>query len=232
MSVRTCDGRGVAAAAAALGAGLAVVAPTPSPLPYVVVGRTAESVNGAKGRPAGQAVALWVADLDLIAPVVGLDAAESARLGWLLREELLTVLVPVADLAGCPSWLRPSWRQGHALLAGPVLPALVELHQLAPLYISSGNATTGRPAVSAPEADAAFGGRLLVLDGDGAREPGRHHASSVMVRLRPGGELELVRHGVQDTSPDGVIDPTYLHGLALRAPAPESNRSLRRPSLR
>lgn len=53
-----------AAAAEALRAGSAVVFPNPYPLTSVVAATAPDVVNTAKGRPADQAVALWLVDDD------------------------------------------------------------------------------------------------------------------------------------------------------------------------
>lgn len=53
---------GVDEARAALRRGQAVVLPNPAPLTCVVAATDAQGVNRAKGRPEGQAVALWAHD--------------------------------------------------------------------------------------------------------------------------------------------------------------------------
>jgi L-threonylcarbamoyladenylate synthase len=218
VTVIPCDRAGLDRVTRALEAGAAVLLPTPSPLPYVVAARTAERVNTTKGRPAGQAVALWVPDLAPVAPWIALAAARLPLLRRLLVDELVTVLVPARVAPDAPAWLEPSLRDGYLLLAGPSLPALGALHTgPRPLYVSSGNRTTQPPAATAEEAAAAFGPEVLVLDGDVLRDAGVRHASSTMLRFGAGAELEVVRHGVQDAAfADGEA---YLKDLTDRLPA-------------
>ncbi|WP_405591063.1 Sua5/YciO/YrdC/YwlC family protein [Streptomyces sp. NBC_01190] len=220
MTVISCDQAGLAGVTRALDTGEAVLLPTPSPLPYVVAGRVAERVNTAKGRPAGQAVALWVPDLAPVTPWIALAPHHLPLLRWLLVKELVTVLVPVRPSGLTPSWVAPALRDGHVLLAGPGLPALNALHAgPRPLYVSSGNRTTHPPVATAAEAAATFGPDVLVLDGDEFRDAAVRHASSTMLRFGPRAELDVVRHGIQDAPfADGE---TYLKDLRERLPAVE-----------
>lgn len=218
MTVVPCDRAGLDLVTRALEAGAAVLLPTPSPLPYVVAGRAAERVNTTKGRPAGQAVALWVPDLTPVAPWIALAPGRLPLLRRLLVDELVTVLVPARATPDAPAWLEPSLRDGYLLLAGPSLPALGALHTgPRPLYVSSGNRTTQPPAATAAEAAAAFGPEVLVLDGDGYRDAGARHASSTMLRFGAGAGLEVVRHGVQDAA--FANGEAYLKDLTDRLPA-------------
>jgi L-threonylcarbamoyladenylate synthase len=208
LSILGCDTLGVRAAVEALRGGAAVLLPAPTPLPYGVVGHAPEVVNGAKGRPLDQAVALWVTGgLGKVRPWLALGPDRQAAAEWLLREEMVTLLLPVTPSDSGPDWLRPAVRDGFVLLAGPELPALATLHR--------GNPTTRRPAVTAAEADEAFGSRLLVLDGDPYRDFTRPHASTTMLRLGSDGTVRVARSGVQDaaTGPDA-----YLQDLLRRCP--------------
>jgi tRNA A37 threonylcarbamoyladenosine synthetase subunit TsaC/SUA5/YrdC len=217
------DAAGLRVAAHAMLAGRAVVLPTCSPLPYVVAGRDPAVVNGAKGRPADQPVALWVRGVDELAPLLQLDSDRLLLLVWLMTRELVTVLVPVARPDDCPRWLLPSVSKGYALVCDPALPTLTELRtDLHPVYVSSGNRTRRRPAVTVGEADEGFGHELIVVDGDADRDLSRPHASSTMVRLERGGGLSVARHGVQDTPSGGPPNPGYLDDLVSRCPLPSA----------
>lgn len=86
------------------------------------------------------------------------------------------------------------------------------------LYVSSANRTGGEVAVTAAAADAALGGRLLVLDGDAERGPLGQPGSSgsaAIVAVGPGRRLELLRHGVNDASFSGD-DAAFLDALERR----------------
>ncbi|MBV9846559.1 MAG: hypothetical protein JOZ47_16035, partial [Kutzneria sp.] len=158
MTIVRCDAIGVTAAAHALASGTAVLLPTPSPLPYAVTACSPAAVNNAKRRPANQAVAVWRIDgLTALRPHLALDPHLVDLATWLLVEELVTVLVPLAQPDRTPAWLRPSVQDGVALVAGPRFAPIAPLHDaVTQLYVSSGNLTGGRPAVTAAEADEAF----------------------------------------------------------------------------
>lgn len=215
MTIVRCDAEGLSAAADALALGAAVILPTPSPLPYAVTACSPTAVNTATRRPADRAVAVWLVDnLRTLRPYLALNSGSADLAAWLLAEELLTVLVPLAVPDRTPCWLSPAVRDGYALLAGPRLKPLAVLHDaVTPLYVSSGNLTGDRPAVTARDADMEFRGRHLVIDGDEYRDPFRPHGSSTMVRLNRDGELQLVRSGVQNAH----RDPTeYVHDVRQR----------------
>ncbi|MGF7236925.1 MAG: Sua5/YciO/YrdC/YwlC family protein [Frankia sp.] len=219
MPVVAADAAGLGLAGDAMRAGDAVLLPMCSPLPYVVAGCTQAAVNSAKGRPPGQPVALWVNGVDQLAPLLELDADRLTLLAWLMARELVTVLVPVARPDDCPGWLRPSVSEGYALVCDPAPPVLAELRaDLHPVYLSSGNRTNVRPAVTAGEADAGFGHELTVVDGDADRDLGRPHASSTMLQIEREGGLRVARHGVQDAPLGGAPDPGYLDDLLRRCP--------------
>lgn len=204
------------AAVHALQAGEAAILPNPSPLTYVVTATTPRAVNAAKGRPTGQDVALWVHDdtawsdlgphLDL-AP----DALHTAF--GLLREELVTLLVPVrADAAPC-AWTAPALRDGHLLLFGAHWQPLSGLLTRFPhLYVSSANRTGQPPAATAAGARAMFGPGVTVVDADALRHPDAAHAATTMLRIGPAGDLTHVRHGAQDRA-HGPDPQAYLAHL-------------------
>lgn len=202
-----------------LRAGGAVVVPNPAPLTHVVTARDPRAVNLAKGRPADQSVALWChADetLDRVGECLDLDARALATGRRLLREDLVTLLVPLR--AEIPGWLRPSVRDGWALLFGarwePVEPLLRD-HPV--LYVSSANRTGEAPVATAAEARAMFGPDVPVLDDPGPDVPGPDVPSSdvpssdasgfgagprsatTTLRLHPDGSLDLYRPGAQDS---------------------------------
>ncbi|CAM5291142.1 hypothetical protein SAVIM338S_00301 [Streptomyces avidinii] len=208
------------AAAHALRAGKAVILPNPSPLTYVVTATTPGAVNEAKGRPTGQEVALWVHD-DAVWSELGaaLDLTPAAlRTAFtLLREQLVTLLVPVrADVPPSP-WTAPAFRDGHLLLFGanwrPLSPLLERFPRL---YVSSANRTGQPPAPSAVRATAMFGPGVPVVDADALRRPGAPHAATTMLRIGRGGDLAHVRHGAQDQA-HGPDPDAYLAHLRSTA---------------
>lgn len=66
MTVVRGDEEGLRRLGGALDANVPVVLPLPTPLPYVVAGTGAGTVNVVKGRPAGQAVGVVVADFAMV----------------------------------------------------------------------------------------------------------------------------------------------------------------------
>ncbi|WP_305785570.1 Sua5/YciO/YrdC/YwlC family protein [Symbioplanes lichenis] len=178
-----------------LAAGGAVVVPNPAPLTHVVAATSPQAVNLLKGRPADQPVALWCHHDETLDHVLPRDTAAGA-IGWrLLREDLVTLLVPVP--ADVPAWLRPATKDGWALLFGarwaPVAGLLAE-HPI--LYVSSANRTGHAPVASAAAARAMFGDEVPVAAGEDP-EPGVRSATTT-VRLHPDGRLEVHRPGAQD----------------------------------
>jgi tRNA A37 threonylcarbamoyladenosine synthetase subunit TsaC/SUA5/YrdC len=199
MPIVPADTEGLRRADRALTAGRPVILPLPTPLPYVVAGEDAGAVNLAKGRPAEQPAGMALADFALAAPHVALDAGTLELARRLTAEQGLNLLLPVRD--DPPAWMRPSISHGHVGVT------LVWLDRLRPLlrdrghlYLSSGNRTGGEVAVTAAAADAAFAGALLVVDGDAYRDPAVASGSATMVRVGPGGNVDVVRRGVQDAS--------------------------------
>ncbi|WP_129838894.1 Sua5/YciO/YrdC/YwlC family protein [Streptomyces sp. RFCAC02] len=199
----------------ALGGGGAVVLPNPAPLTHVVAAAHAPAVNEAKGRPAGQPVALWAHRPDTLrtlAPVWDLSPADRAFAGRLLADEHLTVLLPLRPGAMTPPWLAPAARDGWTLLFGarwePLRPVL-DAHPV--LYVSSANRTGHPPAATAAEARAMFPAAVPVLAPPRTPAPGPRSATTT-VRLDPGGRLTLHRRGAQDRP---YPDPdAYLRRLA------------------
>ncbi|GAA1234640.1 hypothetical protein GCM10009665_26070 [Kitasatospora nipponensis] len=189
-------------AAHALAAGRAVILPNPSPLTYVVAATTPQAVNHAKGRPVDQEVALWVHDdttwTDL---ATDLDLSPTARRDALalLRDHLVTLLVPVRADTTPPAWATPALRDGHLLLFGarwqPLAPLLGRFPRL---YVSSANRTGRPPAATAPQATAMFGPDVPVTDADALRRRDTPHAATTMLRIAPDGDLTHVRAGAQD----------------------------------
>jgi tRNA A37 threonylcarbamoyladenosine synthetase subunit TsaC/SUA5/YrdC len=215
MTIVPADRAGVWQAARALEAGRPVVLPLPTPLPYVVAAFDAAEVNTAKGRPADQATGVAVADFALVAAHVALDADGLALARWLAAEQLLSLLLPAAG-TGAPAWLRPATRQGWlAVMLGWLHRTRPLLEQRGHLYLSSANRTGAAVAVTAPAADAAFAGELLVVDGDNARDPAADSGSATIVRVGPRRRLELARHGINDASYAGGND-RFLQELTER----------------
>jgi hypothetical protein len=190
MTVARPDADGLREAGRVLDVGQAIVLPLAGPLPYVVAARDLTAVNVVKGRPATQSAGMLLADLARAAPYVSLDEETLAFARWLSTHELVHLLLPVAgDL---PGWMRPSTAEGWLSVTLACLDAARPL--LDPrghLYIS----TAGAPAFTAADADAAFGGALLVVDGDADSDPSAARGPATVARVLPGERLELVRAG-------------------------------------
>ncbi|MGW6688061.1 hypothetical protein [Streptomyces sp. NPDC054961] len=215
---------GVAEARRALGEGTAVVLPNPAPLTYVLAATVPGAVNTAKGRPAGQAVALWAHHPDTLTALdasSALDACHARTARRLLEEELLTLLVPLRQDVPCPGWLSPAVRDGWALLFGarwtPLLPVLAGCPLL---YVSSANRTGRPPAATASDATAMFPPPVPVLTSDTLtgrhEEDGAPRRATTTVRIHPDGRLELHRHGAQDHPYPTAA--AYLHHLTAYQP--------------
>lgn len=184
---------------AALRGGAGVVVPFPTPLPYGIAGTSVAAVNRAKHRPAEQPAGMIVRDFTDVAPFLAVRPDTVGLVTWLCVDQRLNVFVPLVDDA--PAWLA----QDRALTGGTVglmgswLPGLRGvLDTFGHLYVSSANLTSRPPAVTAEQADGMFGGELLVVDGDSARDPDRTHGSATIIRVTADGGLELARHGVND----------------------------------
>lgn len=204
-------GEGVADAVAALRNGEAVALPLPSPLPYGVFGTRVDTVNRAKGRPGGQPAGIIVDDFGPALPHFAVAPEVAQMVPWLCVVRQLNVFVPVSDTA--PDWLRqdPALTGGTVGVMGSWLAELRGvLDALGPLYVSSANATGQAVATTAPEADAAFDGRLLVVDGDAYRTPGVRHGSATIVSVAADGTLSIARHGVNDDGHDAGAFLTEL----------------------
>ncbi|MFG3043288.1 hypothetical protein ACGFYZ_40965 [Streptomyces sp. NPDC048330] len=204
------------AAAHALATGRAAVLPNPSPLTYVVTATTPQAVNNAKGRPTGQEVALWVHDdtswTDL---ATHLDLTPTAKrtATTLLRDHLVTLLVPTRNHTPPPAWTTPALRDAHLLLFGARWQPLTPLLNRFPrLYVSSANRTGHPPAATASQATAMFGSGAPVTDADALRNTGTPHAATTMLRITPAGDLDHIRHGAQDQA-HGSDPDRYLEHL-------------------
>ena len=209
---------GVAGARAALRRGQAVVLPNPAPLTCVVAGTDAQGVNRAKGRPEGQAVALWAHDPAILAAlddVLDLDADLRTVARLLLTEQRVTLLVPLRAGASGPDWLAPAARESWAMLFGtrwpPLLPVL-EDHSV--LYVSSANRTGQAPAATGAQARAMFPHSVPVLPADrlAGAEPESDpaaRAATTTLRLYPDARITVHRRGAQDAAfadPDRYLD--------------------------
>ncbi len=229
MTIFALGDHGTAALADLLSRGVPVVVPLPSPLPYVVAGTDPGAVNAAKGRPRSQPVGAAVLTLDLIAPALKLDPETVEIARWLLFSEQAGVLVPVG--AKAPGWLAPATVDGMAFLGGAWLPELSGLHEgRTNLYMSSGNTTSGKPAVTAAEAEEVFGGDLLVVDGDAFRDPSVTHGSSTMIAVGRDAQLKVTRPGINNRA-FGDDEPGYIADLIRRwpgdVPRPSGRRATR-----
>lgn len=202
----------------ALAAGRAVVLPTPSPLTYGVTATNPQAVNLAKGRPPEQEVAFWVHDdavWHALAPAFDLRLAALTTAFGLLRRELVTLLIPLRADTPPPVWITPAVREGHALFfGGRWVPLAGLLAGFPRLYVSSANRTGHSPVATAAAATAMFGPGIPVVDGDALRDFNRPHGATTMLRIARGGELTLVRHGIQDTG-YGRDPAAYLERLRI-----------------
>jgi tRNA A37 threonylcarbamoyladenosine synthetase subunit TsaC/SUA5/YrdC len=194
MTVVRADAEGLREAGRVLDVGQPVVLPLPTPLPYFVAARDATAVNVAKGRPPAQAAGMLLADLTRAAPHLELDAESVALARWLSARELLNLLLPVGE--NVPGWMRPSTAEGWLSVT---LACLDDVRSLLDprghLYISTAGRVGGALAFTAAAADAAFASELLVVDGDAHRDPAAATGPATVVRVTPGGQLELVRQG-------------------------------------
>jgi tRNA A37 threonylcarbamoyladenosine synthetase subunit TsaC/SUA5/YrdC len=214
MTIISLDRDGLSALSRHLCVGIPFVVPLSSPLPYVVAGTSPAAVNLAKGRPRAQPVGVAIQTLDLIEPALELDPETISLVRWLCFAEEAGVLVPVDDSA--PAWLGPATVDGMAFLGGAWLPELsVLVTSRTHLYMSSANATASQPATTAAEAEAAFGGEFLVVDGDAFRDPSRAHGSSTMITVGRGGLLKVIRPGINNLA-FGDDHDRYLDDLRRR----------------
>jgi hypothetical protein len=204
---------GLAEIIAALHREEAVVLPFPSPLPYVVAATRAATVNQAKGRPSRQPCGI-LTTADRIRPHLDLDDATAELSIWISEAEQVNLLAPVVPDA--PHWLSSGAVNGFV---GVTLAWLAETRPLADefgyLFVSSGNLTTGRVGVTAPEVDSIFGGQRLVLDGDHLRDDTAAHGSATILRVRRHGLLEVVRDGINNRSLT-ADNSAYLEALRSR----------------
>lgn len=198
----------------------AVVLPNPAPLTCVVAGTAPHAVNLAKGRPAGQAVALWThhpRTTDTVFEALDLGPEPAAVARRLLTEERVTLLAPLREHRPLPDWMEPAVKDGWTLLFGarwtPLLPVLEEYPVL---YVSSANRTGHAPAATASAARAMFPDDVPVLDpaslpGTAEDPSGAPRAATTTVRLHPDGSIDLHRSGAQDRTYAG--GGTYLEHL-------------------
>src|ERR1700727_80310 len=189
MSILLIDDDSVTEAIEVLRSGSPVVIPTPSPLAYTITGTQAGAVNTAKDRPATQSVGVSVADMDVIAPYLGLAEGVRPMARWLCESELVSLMVPVGP--GVPGWLSPAISDGMVFFsATPWLPELAKvIATFGHLYVSSANTTGERSATTAAQVGRSFGDDLLVLDGDAYRDQSRPHGSTTIVRMTEAGDL-------------------------------------------
>lgn len=194
--------------------------PAPTPLPYAVVGTEPGAVNRAKGRPADQPIGVDLRDLDVAADQLELSPAARALARWLLESERESLMATVR--ADAPAWVLPACADGVFFFASCWLDKLRSLvRERDFLYMSSANPTGSAVAVTAAQADSAFGGRLLVLDGDEQRDPAREHGSTTILEMAPDGTLRLRRYGINDAR---HLDDTkaFLRDLHARWRAPRA----------
>jgi tRNA A37 threonylcarbamoyladenosine synthetase subunit TsaC/SUA5/YrdC len=199
VTVVAADAAGFAVAESCLSRGEPIIIPTPSPLTYVFFSDVPGAINEAKGRPADQPTGLTPTSLGVIRPYLAVDDDLAEMIGWLVFSEYVSVLAPAVQTV--PAWLAPGVVNGVAAFAGAWLSELSPLFRnRAYAYSSSANLTGTQSATTAGEADAAFGGRLTVIDGDPYRRPEIDHGPSTMVSVAADGTLALRRHGISDAA--------------------------------
>ncbi|MCG8920685.1 hypothetical protein L6E12_33485 [Actinokineospora sp. PR83] len=214
MNGTTPTGTALTGARDVLRGGGAVVLPNPHPLTSVVAATSPDAVNTAKGRPADQAVALWIVDDHRwaeFAPHTALDDPARELACTLLVEELVTLLVPVT---AHPAWIAPATRGGKTLLFGarwtPLTPVFDGIDVL---HVSSANRTGHPPVASAAQARETFADHVHVLDLDDGR-PTEDRRATTTLELRPDRTLTHIRHGAQDHAHGGP--DAYLAHLAKK----------------
>lgn len=185
--------------------------PNPAPMAYGIIATSARTVNALKDRPLDQNVAVSLHDRSQwqqVAPCIDLSPAALDAV-VLLLEQRLSVLVPLGSRTPPPRWVTPAVRDGYLAAFNGYWTATARLWERFPrLYGSSANITGDPPVASAARAVAVFGADCAVVDGaalDGPprRPPGRPSGprfSSTMVRIDPGGRLDLYRTGAQDVA--------------------------------
>ncbi|WP_051791004.1 hypothetical protein [Amycolatopsis jejuensis] len=189
----------------------------PPPLTYVIVSRQPASINAAKGRPLDQEVAVWLyqdAAWTALTPSLDLEPAARQTAARLMREELVTLLVPLRERATPPEWSAPATRRGFVLVCGGRWEPLASLIDQFPLlYVSSANSTGNDPAATAVAAKAMFGPEVPVVDGDALRDPDLDYRATTMLRMAPDGKVDLVRHGAQDRGEQSYLETLTRLGV-------------------
>ncbi|MDT7746007.1 MAG: hypothetical protein QOE59_5085 [Actinomycetota bacterium] len=152
----------------------------------------------------------------MVAPWLALDPLAVVLARTLADDLLLNLFLPVTERT--PDWLRPA----SSGLVGVTTACTDRVRPLpwrhgGHLVLSSGNRTGEDVAVSAAQADAAFEGRLLVLDGDDERDPDVPCGSAAIVVVRRDGDLDLARGGIQTAGRD---PRAVLDGLRRAAAGP------------
>jgi tRNA A37 threonylcarbamoyladenosine synthetase subunit TsaC/SUA5/YrdC len=223
MPILLIDADSVARAVEVLRSGSPVVIPTPSPLAYTITGTQAAAVNTAKNRPAGQPAGVSVADLDVIAPYLGLADGVLPMARWLCESELVSLMTPVRP--GVPGWLTPAVSDGMVLFsATPWLPEIAPIiATFGHLYVSSANTTGEQSATTAAQVGQSFGDNLLVLDGDAYRDRSRPHGSTTIVRMTEDGDLTVARPGINNEA-FGTDLKAYAGDLSRRWQAASRQR--------
>ncbi len=189
--------------------------PNPSPMTYGIVATSPHAINALKRRPLDQNVAVSLhddAEWQHVAPSLDLQPDMLSGIVALMRKRL-SLLVPLRGTVSHPDWISPAVRNGYlAMFSGRWAPLAQLWDQFPRLYGSSANRTGQPPAASAAEAVGIVGTDALVVDGDMLRDLGSAHSASSMVRVAPGGELSLYRHGAQDTA-SGLDPEAYVRQL-------------------
>lgn len=199
MTIVAADTEGLRRVGRVLDTAGAVILPLPTPLPYIVASLDAATVNTVKRRPSEQPVGLTVADFSLVTRHVDLDPDTLAFASWLTADQMLNLLLPVGH--GGPAWLRPATSKkwiGVTMVCSNQTRVL--LNHRGHLYVSSANRTGCPATLTAPAADAAFAGQLLVIDGDPARDSSAASGSATILMVGPHRHLEVARHGIQDAA--------------------------------
>ena len=191
----------LALACEALARGRPVVLPNACPMAYVVVATEPRAINVLKGRTVDQNVGIAQPrgeDWQELEQVIDLPQDRLSLMTALMRQHLVSFLVPLQAAVPLPAWIDPAVRSGQLGMFATWMPLTPVWDQFPRLFGSSANRTGHPPASTAAEARSIFDRDTVVVDGDGLRSPGCTRGSSTILRMSPSGRLSVHRPGAQD----------------------------------
>jgi tRNA A37 threonylcarbamoyladenosine synthetase subunit TsaC/SUA5/YrdC len=183
---------------------------------YGLLATSASTINAAKGRAAGQAVAASLHDeAEWQRLVPSIDVPPAALAGVIaLLDQRLSVLLPLRREVPHPPWLGPAVRDGQLCLFNGRWARTAALWERFPrLFGSSANLTGRAPAASAAQAIAMLGVRCPVVEVRTAGDPPRRRLASTIIRVDRGGRIALHRAGIHTAMASQSPD-TFLRQLA------------------